>query len=140
METTVAITDDRTQNLSLPLPHLNNPISTDVGRLRTALTDLDASIGAIQAGNISTDLIREIAIGNAVGWNWSYTGSDPAAPATEVWANGLSRLRATHAYTSGLLTSTAYAVSENGGGTWSAFGTVAYAYDGNGFISSTTWS
>lgn len=41
--------DNRTANLNLPLPHVDNALSDDVARLRTALTSVDAAIAGKQA-------------------------------------------------------------------------------------------
>lgn len=40
--------DDRTPNLNLPLPHIQNDLAYDVARLRSALQAIDAAIAALQ--------------------------------------------------------------------------------------------
>lgn len=42
----MAIIDDRTQKLGLPLPHKENQLQDDVGRLRSALNGIDAWVAA----------------------------------------------------------------------------------------------
>ena len=108
---------------------------TNLGLGDAAIKNVGTTVGTVAAG----DLIREVAMGAAVGWAWSYTGADPAAPDTEVWANGAVRVRATHTYASGVISSTVYAVSENSGSTWTTKGTVTYTYS-SGYMTATTWS
>lgn len=43
------MTDDRTANLDLPLPHTDNDLDVDVGRMRSALTAVDAAVAAKEA-------------------------------------------------------------------------------------------
>lgn len=42
------MTDDRTANLDLPLPHEDNPLQVDVERLRQALITIDAELAALR--------------------------------------------------------------------------------------------
>lgn len=42
------MTDDRTPNLDLPLPHEDNDLVIDVARLRQALLAIDAELAALR--------------------------------------------------------------------------------------------
>jgi len=52
--------DDRTTNLSLPLPHADNSLLEDVGRLRSAIAGADAAIESKQDGLVSGANIKTI--------------------------------------------------------------------------------
>lgn len=108
---------------------------TNLGLGDAATKNVGTTVGTVAAG----DLIREVAMGAAVGWNWSYTGADPAAPETELWTKGTVKLRATHTYSNGTIASTVYAVSEDSGTNWTDKGTVTYTYSNN-YITASTWS
>ena len=49
----MAIIDDRTTNLNLPLPNIGNKLVDDVARLRTAFSDVDTAV-ALKADAIAT--------------------------------------------------------------------------------------
>ena len=49
----MAIIDDRTTNLNLPLPNIGNKVVDDVARLRTAFSDVDTAV-ALKADAIAT--------------------------------------------------------------------------------------
>lgn len=51
------IIDDRTSNLDLPLPHVDNNLTADVPRIREALTTLDTLLGSDTA---TLDTLQEI--------------------------------------------------------------------------------
>lgn len=62
--------DDRTPNLNLPLPHAENLLIDDVGRLREALSGLDAWFGTqrseVQAALSQTRSEVETALADAI--------------------------------------------------------------------------
>lgn len=62
--------DDRTEHLSLPLPHPDNQLSEDVGRLRTSLSDLDGAVNQLS----EEKLAKNAAAADAE----KFDGKDPA--------------------------------------------------------------
>ena len=56
--------DDRTPNLSLPLPHRDNDLTVDVERLRQALNAIDAKFGSLdvllQSDDTTLDQLQEL--------------------------------------------------------------------------------
>ncbi len=88
--------DDRTINLNLPLPNAANKLSEDVGRLRTALTDIDTAVagkaatGHLHAGvyePADSTILKSAAIGVTV------QAHAPAATQTEMEAGTVTALR-----------------------------------------------
>lgn len=161
--------EQSTPNFAIPLPYPSNRLEEDVVRLRAALNNIDGLLGLLldaltneatervvhdeaiaravtyatdQSGQAARSLaavLRDVAMGAAVGWHWTFIGADPAAPETEVWSKGQTRLRAAHTYANGVVTSTTYAMSDNAGTTWATRGRVDYTYAG-GYLTATTWS
>lgn len=68
--------DERTTNLSLPLPHLENPLNEDVERLRAALTALDTESGDVRAVLATLSGLLESAAGTAT---WAGVSGKPEA-------------------------------------------------------------
>lgn len=59
----MAVTDDRTTRLSLPLPVATNTLEDDCGRLREAITTLDASVATLDGnGKIPVAQIPAVAL------------------------------------------------------------------------------
>lgn len=60
----MAITDDRTTNLDLPLPHKDNPLNVDVQRVRDALGLIDGKFQALddllESDDVTLDQVQEL--------------------------------------------------------------------------------
>ena len=68
--------DDKTANLSLPLPNAANLLDEDVERLRRALTALDAESGDVRAVLATLSGLLESAAGTAT---WANVSGKPEA-------------------------------------------------------------
>ena len=62
--------NDRTPNLSLPLPHRDNDLTVDVERLRQALNAIDAKFGSLdvllQSDDTTLEEVQTLAEGQTV--------------------------------------------------------------------------
>lgn len=86
------------------------------------------------------ELIRNIVFGAVPGYNWSYSGADPAAPDAEIWTYGSLVVRVEYTYSSGRVATALHRYSTNGGAGYTNVGTETYSYDGNGYLTGTNWS
>lgn len=82
------MTDDRTTNLDLPLPHAGNKLVDDVARLRTTLQAIDTYLNSLQEGLSGIEASIGTDIASLVG------GKVPAEqlPNTDALAEGLTNL------------------------------------------------
>jgi YD repeat-containing protein len=99
---------------------------------------LAEAVAKVNAGFVDT--LREIVLGAVPGWNWSFEGADPLAPSAVVWTNGQHQVKIAFSYAGGRVASALYRASTDGGSTWTNKGTETYSYDGNGYLTATTWS
>jgi hypothetical protein len=122
-----------------------------INSLNSIYTDrINQSIGLVSKSRVNLisdirNLSRRLAAGMFNDWDMLNSGANLAYPTTRTFTKGEEKMRLTYTYNNSgpsinKVNTVFYEYSSDSGATYNGLATETFAYDGNGYLVSTTWS